>query len=96
MSSAVISTSAEQGRFFVFDAECAPEVSPRSFENQKLTEVLRASAARLPQSTITNQKSKILSSVTPASAWLCAPRHKWFPAASARSILLPEACRAVA
>ncbi|MFY9910183.1 MAG: hypothetical protein WCF22_15675 [Candidatus Sulfotelmatobacter sp.] len=67
MSSAVISTSAAQGRFFVFDAECAPEVSPRSFENQKLTEVLRASAARLPQSTITNQKSKILSSVTPAS-----------------------------
>jgi recA bacterial DNA recombination protein len=67
MSSAVISTSAAQGRFFVFDAERAPEMNPLSFENRKPAEVLRTSAACLPQSTINIEKSKILNSVTPAS-----------------------------
>jgi hypothetical protein len=47
MSSAVLSTSAAQSRFFIFDSDL-PEVC-------------------LPQSTINQQKSKILASVTPAS-----------------------------
>jgi recombination protein RecA len=65
MSSAVISTSAAQGRFFIFDAECAPEVCP--LPSEKLAEAPRSSpAARFPQSTIKNQQSRILT-ITPAS-----------------------------
>jgi hypothetical protein len=66
MSPAVISTSAAQGRFFILDAEVAPEVSPvtcgRNGDN-----TLRESARIHPQSTSKNQQSTILSSVVPAS-----------------------------
>jgi hypothetical protein len=60
MSTAVISTSAAQGRFFVFEDECVTE--SRSVHDSEL-----ANSIRRPQSTIKDQKSKILSTVIPAS-----------------------------
>jgi hypothetical protein len=66
MSSAVVSTSAAHGRPFVFDAETA-EVCPLP-SNREPAAIQRAfPPTRSDQSTINNQKSKILSSVTPAS-----------------------------
>jgi hypothetical protein len=56
MSTAVISTSAAQGRFFVFEDEFASKGT-----------ITRDSNADRPQSTINNQQSKILSTVIPAS-----------------------------
>jgi hypothetical protein len=69
MSSAVISTSAAQGRFFVFDAEMLPEVCMPLIGNaRKPADAQQAlSSGRVAQSTISNQQSKILASVTPAS-----------------------------
>jgi recombination protein RecA len=61
MSTAVISTSAAQGRFFIFDDECvagSKEVHDRELANSYIYR---------PQSAIKNQQSKILSTVTPAS-----------------------------
>jgi hypothetical protein len=67
MSSAVVSTSAAQGRPFVFDSETAPEVCPLP-NNRKSAAIKQAfPATRSDQSSINNQKSKILSGVTPAS-----------------------------
>ncbi len=60
MSTAVISTSAAQGRFFIFDEES--DAGSHAFHDPE-----RASSyIRRPQSAIRNQKSEILSSVTPA------------------------------
>jgi hypothetical protein len=67
MSSAVVSTSAAHGRPFVFDDEIAPEVCPLP-SNREPAAIQRAfPPTRSDQSTINNQKSRILSSVTPAS-----------------------------
>jgi recombination protein RecA len=69
MSSAVISTSAAQGRFFIFGAEAAPAVCRFSTGNRTLTEALHFSpATHLSQSTFKNQQqSKILSTIASAS-----------------------------
>jgi recombination protein RecA len=56
MSTAVISTSAAQSRFFVFENECAVEGT-----------TAHASDTHHPRSPVKDQKSKILSSVIPAS-----------------------------
>lgn len=67
MSSAVISTSAAQGRFFVFDESLA-EVSPPFVGNaRRHADAQQAHPATRAQSAISNQKSKVLASVTPAS-----------------------------
>lgn len=68
MSTAAISTSAAQGRFFVFEDESLPEVHPLFTGNDQ--EPVNAQAfppVRSAPSTINNQKSKVLSSVTLAS-----------------------------
>jgi recA bacterial DNA recombination protein len=69
MSSAVVSTSAALGRPFVFDAKAVPEVSlPGSDNHQDQARSQESPIARVLQSTINNQKSKIPpASVTPAS-----------------------------
>lgn len=60
MSTAVISTSAAQGRFFIFDDECAAGSHVHDSEHVR-------SAIRRPKSTISGQKPEILSGVIPAS-----------------------------
>jgi len=65
MSSAVVSTSAALGRPFVFD-EVTPEVCPSSAAHKKPA-MQESAVDRVVQSTLSNQKSKILASVTPAS-----------------------------
>ncbi len=68
MSSAVISTSAAQGRFFIFDIESPPEVCPPLAGNaRKPAEAQPASSVRAAESAISNQKSTILANVAPAS-----------------------------
>lgn len=68
MSSAVISTSAAQGRFFLFDAENEPDVCPDSMGNSLPSPVERGFPSHgTLQSAINNQKSKLLSTVTSAS-----------------------------
>ncbi len=67
MSSAVVSTSAAQGRHFVFDVEIAPEVYPLPSNRESAAIQQAFPPARSDQSTINNQQSKILASVTPAS-----------------------------
>ncbi len=69
MSSAVVSTSAALGRPFVFDAKTVPEVSlPASDKRQDQMGAQESPMARVLQSTIRNQQSKIPpASVTPAS-----------------------------
>ncbi len=61
MSTAVISTSAAQGRFFIFDDES--DAGSHAFHDPEPA----SSYIRRPQSAIENQQSKILSTVTPAS-----------------------------
>ncbi len=61
MSTAVISTSAAQGRFFVFDDAC--DAGNHTVHDPELIN----SHLRRPQSAIKNQHSEILSTVTPAS-----------------------------
>jgi recA bacterial DNA recombination protein len=69
MSSAAISTSAAQGRFFVFDAESLPEVClPFTGNAREPVDAQQTfPPVRIAQSTNDYQKSKVLSSVTPAS-----------------------------
>ncbi len=78
MSSAVISTTAAQGRFFVLDAEtqadvCTGEASsvggvcPAGTQRSALSSQPALDRARIIQATINNQQSKILASVAPAS-----------------------------
>jgi recombination protein RecA len=66
MSSAVFSTSAAQGRFFVFDAEMLPE-TPFTGDARKPAEAQSVLSARIAQPAINSQKSQILAGVTPAS-----------------------------
>ncbi len=83
MSSAVISTTAAQGRFFVFDAEMQPEACPGAFpakgmrtagsEHSALGIQLEPARAGVLYSAIDNQKSKILSCMTPASRLAARP-----------------------
>jgi hypothetical protein len=67
MSSAVFSTTAAQGRPFVFDAEIAPEVCPLPSHREPANIQQAFPATRSDQSSINYQKSKILSNVTSAS-----------------------------
>ena len=69
MSSAVVSTSAALGRPFVFDPKAVPEVSlPAGDNRQDQMGTQESPIARVLQSTIKNQQSKILPAhVTPAS-----------------------------
>ncbi len=69
MSSAVVSTSAALGRPFVFDDEAVPDASlPTGVNRHDQTSTQESPIARVLQSTINNQKSKIPpASVTPAS-----------------------------
>jgi recombination protein RecA len=69
MSSAVVSTSAALGRPFVFDDEAVPDVcSLVGVNRQDQADCKESPIARVLQSTIRNQQSKILpASVTPAS-----------------------------
>jgi recombination protein RecA len=69
MSSAVVSTSAASGRPFVFDDETVPEVSsPAGHHRGGQAEAQESPIARILQSAIKNQQSKIPPArVTPAS-----------------------------
>jgi recombination protein RecA len=67
MSSAVVSTSAAHGRPFVFDTKIAPEVCPLPGNREPNAIQHAFPPTRSDQLTINNQKSRILSSVTPAS-----------------------------
>jgi hypothetical protein len=69
MSSAVVSTPAALGRPFVFDADVDPEVRPPSgVHHRDSAEAKESAIARILQSTINHQQSKIPPArVTPAS-----------------------------
>jgi hypothetical protein len=78
MSSAVVSTSAAHGRPFVFDVETAPEVCP--LPSRKSAAIKPAfPATHSGQSSINNQKSTILASVTPASRLAVRPVPEMTP-----------------
>jgi hypothetical protein len=77
MSSAVVSTSAAQGRPFVFDDETAPEVRLLSTDDRRKPTAIKAFPA--VQSTIKNQQSPILASVTPASRLAVRPALEMVP-----------------
>jgi recombination protein RecA len=94
MSSAVIFTPAALGRPFVFgDADA--EVRPSSATMKKLA-LQESAVARVVQSTISNQKSKTLASVTPASQLEIRPAPEMVssgvPAIDALTGGLPRGC----
>jgi hypothetical protein len=66
MSSVVVSTPAALGRPFVFDDDADPDVRSLG-DRQEHVEVQESPIVRVLQSTIKNQKSKILAGITPAS-----------------------------
>jgi recombination protein RecA len=96
MSSAVVCTSAAQGRPFVFEVEAVPEVCPLP-GNRKAAAIEQAfPATRSDQSSINNQKSKILAGVTPASGLVVRPAPEMVPSGiAAMDVLtggLPRGC----
>jgi len=85
MSSAVISTSAAASRHFIFDAEIAPEVCPAKASHRGAAVIEEVfPAIRSNQSTIKNQQSKILASVTPASHLAIRPAPEMVPSGIAQ------------
>ena len=98
MSSAVVSTSAALGRPFVFDDETVPEVSSSvSPHCGGQAEAQESPIARVLQSAISNQKSKIPPArVTPASQLDIRPAPEMvscgIPALDALTGGLPRGC----
>jgi recombination protein RecA len=98
MSSAVVSTSAALGRPFVFDDETVPEVSsPADSHREGQAEVQESPIARILQSAIKNQQSKIPPArVTPASQLDIRPAPEMvtsgIPAIDALTGGLPRGC----
>jgi len=98
MSSAVVSTSAALGRPFVFDGEAVPDVcSLVDVNRQDPADSNESPIARVLQSTIKNQQSKIPpASVTPASRLDIRPAPEMvssgIPAIDALTGGLPRGC----
>jgi recombination protein RecA len=98
MSSAVVSTPAALGRPFVFDDDADPEVRPPSGgPHRDSAEAKESAIARILQSTINNQKSKIPPArVTPASQLEIRPAPEMVssgvPAIDALTGGLPRGC----
>ncbi len=96
MSSAMVSTPAALGRPFAFDdADAGAEVCPSS-ANMKKPALQESAVARIVQSSISNQKSKILATVTPASQLEIRPAPEMVssgvPAIDALTGGLPRGC----
>ncbi len=98
MSSAVVSTSAALGRPFVFDGESVPDVSsPASVNPREQAKAQESPIARVLQSAIKNQQSKISPArVVPASQLDIRPAPEMvscgIPALDALTGGLPRGC----
>ena len=95
MSSAVVSTSAAQGRPFVFDEEDVGEVCPQPSGAELFAEA-RPPSAWSQRISRGYSKMQGLPGLPQLRGWRCVLRQKWYPAASPRWMRLPEVCRAVA